>query len=406
MAEVRLEGVSRVFPAGVAAVRELNLEARDRELLVLVGPSGCGKSTTLRMIAGLEEASQGRIYIGERLVNHVPPKDRDIAMVFQNYALYPHMTVAKNMAFGLELRYGSSRLRRMVWRMLKPARANQLQSQRQMITRRVEEVARSLDIEPLLTRLPGELSGGERQRVAVGRAIVRQPAVFLFDEPLSNLDARLRGEMRSELKQLHQRLETTMIYVTHDQVEALTLGQRVAVMANGTLQQLSPPQELYSRPRNRFVAGFIGSPPMNFIEGMLVENGQGFRFQGEWLTTPVDKTVVERVKQYAGRRFVLGIRPEHIQVATGLDGGEVETFPGVVRVVEPMGDAVIVHLDVVAGEKSRRSPSEQGRSALVAKWRTELSVQVGERVPLRVDGSQVHLFDAETGENAGWLANG
>ena len=269
MAEVVLENVSRVYPGGALAVDSVNLVVHDQEFLVLVGPSGCGKSTTLRMIAGLEEVSSGTIRIGSRVVNQVAPRERDIAMVFQNYALYPHMTVRGNMAFGLELRYGGGWLARLGRRIVRPHQAVALAAQRRQIEPRVRAVAQALAIEHLLDRLPGQLSGGERQRVALGRAIVREPQAFLFDEPLSNLDAKLRVELRHELKQLHTRLKTTMIYVTHDQVEALTLGQRIAVMQAGKLQQVGPAMEVYDQPANQFVAGFIGTPPMNFVSGQL-----------------------------------------------------------------------------------------------------------------------------------------
>ncbi len=283
MAGVILENVSRAYPAGVLAVDRISLEVRDREFLVLVGPSGCGKTTTLRLIAGLEEISGGTISIGTRVVNDVAAKHRDIAMVFQNYALYPHMTVQRNMAFGLELREGAGGWRQL-WRWALPAaKKQQLAARRNSIAERVQQTARILGIEPLLERYPRQLSGGERQRVALGRAIVRNPAVFLFDEPLSNLDAKLRVEMRRELKQLHQRLETTMIYVTHDQVEALTLGERIVVMNGGTIQQVGPPMDVYDWPANRFVAGFIGTPAMNFVDGELDASDGKWRFRrGSW----------------------------------------------------------------------------------------------------------------------------
>ncbi len=275
MAGVVLENVSRVYPGDVSAVKGIDLEVRDREFLVLVGPSGCGKTTTLRLIAGLEEVSLGKIVIDARLVNDVPPKDRDIAMVFQNYALYPHLTVYRNLAFGLELREGVGGLGWLWQWALPPGRKATLRQRRRTIDQRVLEAARVLGIEELLQRYPRQLSGGERQRVALGRAMVRSPAVFLFDEPLSNLDAKLRVEMRRELKQLHRRLQTTMIYVTHDQVEALTLGDRIVVMNEGKIQQVGRPMEVYDWPANRFVAGFIGTPAMNFIGGELSDSNGG-----------------------------------------------------------------------------------------------------------------------------------
>src|SRR5947199_2882559 len=262
MAQVELEKISKLYPGGVKAVDSVDLSIRDQEFIVLVGPSGCGKTTTLRMIAGLEEITSGTIRIGERIVNDVPPKDRDIAMVFQNYALYPHMTVYNNMAFGLMLREMPG-----FWgRLLNPGKAKEI---RRDITKRVHHAADILDIRHLLNRKPKALSGGQRQRVAVGRAIVREPAAFLFDEPLSNLDAKLRVTTRAELKRLHQRLKTTTIYVTHDQEEAMTLGDRIVVMKDGRIQQADAPLNTYNFPANRFVAGFIGMPPMNFVEGMV-----------------------------------------------------------------------------------------------------------------------------------------
>src|SRR5689334_5672773 len=308
MAQVLLDKVSKIYPGGVKAVDAIDLGIRDQEFVVLVGPSGCGKSTTLRMVAGLEEITDGVIRIGERVVNDVPPKDRDIAMVFQNYALYPHMTVYKNMAFGLKLRG------------MPKAQINQ----------RVMEAAKILDIEHLLERKPKALSGGQRQRVAVGRAIVREPAAFLFDEPLSNLDAKLRVTTRAELKRLHHRLKTTTIYVTHDQEEAMTLGDRIVVMKDGVIQQADTPLRTYNYPVNRFVAGFIGMPPMNFFEGalkvidgrMVFEEGrlEGLKPSRE-LTLPgngfrlaVPRHLTETLGGSVGRHVVLGIRPEHFVV--------------------------------------------------------------------------------------------
>ena len=278
MARVSLEGVTKSYGRGDAAVRDLDLEVRDREFLVLVGPSGCGKTTTLRMIAGLESLSSGRIFIGDKDISRVAPKDRDIAMVFQSYALYPHMTVYKNMAFGLELRYGGSWLTRVWRRLFQPERAKELAVKRRQVPERVRAAAQTLGIEHLLKRKPHQLSGGERQRVALGRSIVREPAAVLFDEPLSNLDARLRTEMRVELKRLHRQLGATMIYVTHDQVEALTLGDRIAVMQQGELLQVGTPMEVYDQPHDTFVAQFLGSPGMNLWPGRLVRQPHGFGF--------------------------------------------------------------------------------------------------------------------------------
>ncbi len=308
MANVVLERLSKTYAGGHAAVREVSLDVQDQEFVVLVGPSGCGKTTTLRMIAGLEEISAGEIKINGRVVNHVAPKDRDIAMVFQNYALYPHMTVYKNMAFGLELRQGVGWPRRFWRRLTDRSWSGKWRLQREEIQNRVRQTAAMLGIEPLLARFPRELSGGERQRVALGRAIVRQPQAFLFDEPLSNLDARLRVDMRRELKRLHQQLKITVIYVTHDQVEALTLGDRIVVMNEGRVQQVGRPMEVYDKPSNLFVAGFLGAPPMNLVSGRLEKRDGGCFFSGSGVH-------VERVSgEFSGfselpRDVVLGVRP-------------------------------------------------------------------------------------------------
>ncbi|MEQ8788274.1 MAG: ATP-binding cassette domain-containing protein [Pirellulaceae bacterium] len=419
MASVALREVSKRYPHGVIAVDNLSLEVQDREFLVLVGPSGCGKSTTLRMIAGLEDVSGGTIEIGERDVTRTAPKDRDIAMVFQNYALYPHMTVERNMAFGLELRCGG--WLRSAWkRLTSPAEAAALSDERRRIPDRVRDAARILGIENLLKRMPRQLSGGERQRVALGRAIVREPAAFLFDEPLSNLDARLRVEMRHELKRLHRRLDTTMIYVTHDQVEAMTLGQRIVVMQGGKIQQIGPPMEVYERPRNRFVAGFLGSPPMNFVAGRLVREAGETTFHGGGLE--VGLSVWERtggLPDQAGRatmpgrgeavEVVLGVRPEQLSpVATRSEMADSETADtemadsetadvdakaaaARVSLVETLGDQAVVHVEVAAEDAEP--------AVLVCKADARCSLEVGDAVRLRVDASRVHLFDAASGES-------
>ena len=292
MASISLKGIYKIYPGDVTAVSDFNLEIEDKEFIILVGPSGCGKSTTLRMIAGLEEISKGELYIGDRLVNDVPPKDRDIAMVFQNYALYPHMTVYKNMAFGLELR----------------------KTPKDEIDKRVREAARVLDIEHLLDRKPKALSGGQRQRVALGRAMVRNPAVFLLDEPLSNLDAKLRTSMRTEIIKLHQKLGTTFIYVTHDQTEAMTMGDRIVVMKDGLIQQVDTPQNLYDYPCNMFVGGFIGSPQMNFLDATLVKEGSNYYVDlgGDKLLIAPEK-VTSALDAYVGKAIKAGIRPEDIK---------------------------------------------------------------------------------------------
>jgi multiple sugar transport system ATP-binding protein len=322
MAKVTLEHVNKVYPGNVLAVDDFNLEIKDGEFVVLVGPSGCGKSTTLRMVAGLEEISGGTIRIGDRVVNDVPPKDRDIAMVFQNYALYPHMSVWDNMAFGLKLRRFSKR----------------------EIDSRVQEAARILNITDLLDRRPKALSGGQRQRVAVGRAIVRKPAVFLFDEPLSNLDAKMRVQMRVEISRLHNQLGTTMIYVTHDQVEAMTMGQRIVVMKDGLVQQVADPLSLYDGPANRFVAGFIGMPPMNVFEGHIRTAPSGLMFEGPGgMRIQVPEINKTALAAYRDKPVTLGLRPEDIGSAAA------ELFPSapriraVVEVIEPMGSESYIY---------------------------------------------------------------
>jgi multiple sugar transport system ATP-binding protein len=384
MAGVILENVSRVYPGDVAAVDGVNLEVFDREFLVLVGPSGCGKSTTLRLIAGLEELTSGKISIASRVVNDVPPKHRDIAMVFQNYALYPHMTVYRNLAFALELRENLNGVG-WLWRWALPAaRKDHLAARRFSIAQRVHDAARILGIEDLLERLPRQLSGGERQRVALGRAIVRNPAVFLFDEPLSNLDAKLRVEMRRELKQLHQRLGATMVYVTHDQVEALTLGERIAVMNDGKLQQVAPPMEVYHWPANRFVAGFIGTPAMNFIDGELVDqNGPAFRRE-DW-TVSLAGRLADAAR--TGQKATLGVRPEDVRLAAPAAGGLAAT----VELVEMLGDATVTtlraktHQDHLLYVQSKTSP------------RTDL--RPGMPVSIEVDHERLHVFDPASGDN-------
>ena len=386
MASVRLENVSRTFPGGVRAVDRINLAVNDREFVVLVGPSGCGKTTTLRMIAGLEDATEGSISIGDRRVNDVAPKDRDVAMVFQSYALYPHMSVYRNLAFALELRHGVSRLRQAALRLFSPGRAARLAKARFEIASRVHATAKLLGIEPLLDRQPRQLSGGERQRVALGRAMVREPAVFLFDEPLSNLDAKLRVEMRRELKQLHQRLAATMIYVTHDQVEALTLGDRVVVMNRGTIQQVGPPQELYRRPNNQFVAGFLGSPSMNFLPARVEpagNDGQAIRI----LAT--DTLHPWRGDRLRAGDFNLGIRPEHIRVES--TAGD-SPLAGEIQLVESLGDVTLVTVEL--GSQRSAQPAR-----IVCKTGAVQPGAVGDRVGIALDWDQGHFFDPVTGEN-------
>jgi multiple sugar transport system ATP-binding protein len=364
MAEVRIENLNKVYPEkngpGVSAVKDVNLHIADGEFMVLVGPSGCGKSTTLRMIAGLEEISGGTIAIDGRVVNEVLPKDRDIAMVFQNYALYPHMTVRDNMAFGLKLR----------------------KFDRREIDARVREAAALLGLENLLDRLPKALSGGQRQRVAVGRAIVRKPKVFLFDEPLSNLDAKMRVQMRVEISKLHARLRATLIYVTHDQVEAMTMGDRICVMKDGEIQQVAAPLELYNRPANLFTAGFIGSPAMNLLRGKLeTREGRGiFTESGGAAGFPLTGELAERAARRSGAEVILGVRPENVSVEAG--PGTVPLLARV-EVTEPMGAETHLHL---------RSAGH----SIVARVHPGVSHSPGAELTVHLDLARAHLFDPTT----------
>lgn len=364
MAQVRIEEVSKIYEGGVKAVDQISLDVESKEFVVLVGPSGCGKSTTLRMIAGLEDVTSGKIYIGDRMVNHVPAKDRDIAMVFQSYALYPHMTAFENMAFGLSLR-GYPK-----WE----------------IANRVKEAAEILGISKLLNRKPRELSGGERQRVALGRAIVRKPLVFLFDEPLSNLDAKLRGLMRTELNKLHLRLQSTMVYVTHDQMEAMTLGNRIAVMNQGIIQQVADPATLYAKPVNKMVASFIGSPPMNFIPGRIIrKNGRAFFEEGACKVKIPDE-MLQRVIRYEGRKILLGIRPEDIYDKLFVQYAPPEnTVTSTVEVVEPVGAEVYLYLLV-------------GTHPMTARVGGHEKPRAGQDMDVVFDMTKVHFFDPETEE--------
>ena len=361
MARVLLENVVKIYPGNVKAVEDFNLEIHDSEFVVLVGPSGCGKSTTLRMIAGLEEITSGRIHIGDRLVNDVPPKDRDIAMVFQNYALYPHMTVYDNMAFGLKLR----------------------KFKKSEIDRRVRDASEILGIQELLERRPKALSGGQRQRVAVGRAIVRKPAVFLFDEPLSNLDAKMRVQMRAEISRLHTQLETTMIYVTHDQVEAMTMGDRIVVMKDGLIQQVASPTELYDNPNNVFVAGFIGTPPMNFFDAVVRKENGRIILEEETFKLEAIPEWTERLEPYIDKKVVFGMRPEHIgsPTAEGIPG--LPKITAAVEVVEPMGAESYLYMNT-------------GRNDFIARVDSHRPCHVGDRLELAVMLSKAHVFDPET----------
>jgi multiple sugar transport system ATP-binding protein len=372
MAKVTVKNVSKIFPGekgrDVAAVSDVSLEIEDREFIVLVGPSGCGKSTTLRMIAGLEEISRGDIYIDDRRVNDVPPKDRDIAMVFQNYALYPHMSVYDNLAFGLKLR----------------------KYPKTEIKKRVSDAAAILGIEELLERKPKALSGGQRQRVAVGRAIVRQPKVFLFDEPLSNLDAKMRVQMRTEITKLHQRLQATMIYVTHDQIEAMTMGDRIVVMNNGVVQQTDSPLALYNQPANLFVAGFLGSPPMNFVNGTLQQERDALVFSEiTGGTIEVRLSIQERpgAREFIGKPILFGIRPEDIELAqfTKSDGAT-WSFPAIVDIVEPMGAETNLYL-------------QTGAHTMVCRSQRALDHrEAGHRLQFEMNLKKAHLFDPTSGK--------
>ena len=357
MAGLSLKDITKVYPNGFVAVKDFNLEIEDKEFIIFVGPSGCGKTTTLRMIAGLEDISAGTLKIGDRVVNEVEPKDRDIAMVFQNYALYPHMTVYDNMAFGLKLR----------------------KVPKDQIDKMVREAAKILDLDKLLDRKPKALSGGQRQRVAMGRAIVRNPKVFLMDEPLSNLDAKLRVQMRIEIAKLHQRLGATIIYVTHDQVEAMTLGTRIVVLKDGVIQQVDSPQNLYDLPQNKFVAGFIGSPQMNFVDATVAVKGDVAYLQalGQEIALPADKSQKLIDGGYDGKVVTLGIRPENIKEdAEGV-------FEADVKVYELLGAEVLLYVDIA-------------EEPLTARVSSRTATRVGDKVKVSFDVERIHVFDKET----------
>jgi multiple sugar transport system ATP-binding protein len=360
MASVELQHVNKVYQGGVRAVDDFNLKIADREFIVLVGPSGCGKSTTLRMIAGLEQVSGGTIAIGDRVVNDVPPKDRDIAMVFQSYALYPHMTAYENMAFGLAMR----------------------KTPKGVIASRVQRAAQVLGISHLMDRKPKQLSGGQRQRVALGRAIVRDPKCFLFDEPLSNLDAKLRVEMRAEIKRLHLELGSTTVYVTHDQEEAITLGDRVVVMKDGVIQQCARALEIYHRPCNRFVAGFLGSPPMNFFEGRLVDQSGRFYFDEGSGNLPVPDWAAAKLRERAGSKVVLGVRPEAL---SDQRHARFETKDNLlrtkVRLIQPLGDTMHVHV------------STSSHPQIVATLNAHYGLSVGDTLSMYFDPDRLHFFE-------------
>jgi len=379
MAEVVLEEVTKIYPGDVKAVDDVSLVINDREFLVLVGPSGCGKSTTLRMVAGLEDITAGTIRIGETVVNNVAPKDRNIAMVFQNYALYPHMSVYKNMAFGLMLRRRHGAWDNPLGLLFGGGKYKQAREERKEIDRRVRAAAEMLGIQDLLNRRPKALSGGQRQRVAVGRAIVREPKAFLFDEPLSNLDAKLRIEMRAELKRLHRRVKTTTIYVTHDQEEAMTLGDRVVVMKDGVIYQVGTPFEVYEYPANRFVAGFVGTPPMNFLEGRLVRDGGKLLFdEGDNRLTLCDAHQ-QRLASFVDQPLIMGVRPEMLSPTKDAQPGT--TLGVAVDVVEPLGE----RMDVFVSTKRH--------GHIVCRVDARLPVKEGEHATFAVDTERIHFFE-------------
>lgn len=365
MARVFLENLTKVFDGKIIAVDDLTIDIADREFIVIVGPSGCGKTTILRMIAGLEEPTSGTVTIGNKVVNDIPPRDRDVAMVFQNYALYPYMTVFQNMAFGLKMR--------------KHPKAE--------IKKRVENAAKLLGIEQLLERKPNAVSGGQRQRVAVGRAIVRDPRVFLFDEPLSNLDAQVRMSTRAELKALHHKLDTTSIYVTHDQAEAMTLGDRICVLYNGVVQQVGLPLQVYEQPANRFVAGFLGTPPMNFFNGRVELKNDIPRFVMSDTEIALPKEISDNLAAYKAKEMVLGIRPEHLSLVP-IEGQSGNRIPATVDVVEPLGNRMDVYLTSSSGQK------------FVANVDTHIEIKKDDAVTMYVDIQRTHIFGTdEMGKN-------
>lgn len=380
MASLRLDGVSKTYGRDVRAVDRVDLHVSDGEFIVLVGPSGCGKSTTLRMIAGLEDLSGGTIHIGDRIVNEIAPKDRDIAMVFQNYALYPHLTVRQNLSFGLERRRLAKGRLRALW---DSDHRNRRREESNAIRARVESAASTLGISALLERAPRELSGGQRQRVAVGRALVRNPAVFLFDEPLSNLDALMRGEMRTELRILHRKLRATMIYVTHDQEEAMSLADRIVVMKDGIVQQIGSPSEIYQHPVNRFVAGFIGTPPMNMIEGCLVSSDGKFTFRSACAAIDLPPTRWDPTQLAASASAVtLGIRPDRLTVGSG------EPAPTDIN-------ATIVALERYGSTADIIAQANGSRITTRCTSDTTDSLREGQNIRLRVDPATIHLFAAD-----------
>jgi len=397
MAEVTFDGVGKVYPDGTRAVGNMDLEVKDGEFMVLVGPSGCGKTTALRMVAGLEEISEGVVRIGDRVVNHVPPRDRDIAMVFQSYALYPHLSVYENIAFGLKLR----------------------KEKKSEIEKRVREAADILGLEPFLKRKPRALSGGQRQRVAMGRAIVRRPQAFLMDEPLSNLDAKLRVQTRAEIARLQNDLGTTTIYVTHDQVEAMTMGDRVAVMRKGELQQVASPQDLYDRPVNLFVGGFIGSPAMNMLEATLAKSNGGLAVEAGGQRLVIDQELLSgqpALMSYEGKKVVLGIRPEDLEdAAIAKDVPADRRLKGKVELIEALGSEIMAHFTIDAppaltedvkelaqdvGDERAVKEADEGskqHTTMVGRFDPRSKVKEGDTAEVAVDTRGLHFFDPETG---------
>jgi len=379
MASLSLKHIYKKYPGGVTAVKDFSLEIADKEFIIFVGPSGCGKSTTLRMIAGLEEITEGELYIGDKLMNDVAPKDRDIAMVFQNYALYPHMTVYENMAFGLKLR----------------------KIPKETIKRRVEAAAKILGIEGLLNRKPKQMSGGQKQRVALGRAIVREPKVFLLDEPLSNLDAKLRAAMRTEITKIHQTVGTTFIYVTHDQVEAMTMATRIVVMKDGVIQQVDSPQNLYDKPVNLFVAGFIGTPQMNFITCTLEKKGEDafITFGDNSIKLPADKAKDQALDPYFGKEIIAGIRPELIHdepmYLTNFPENVIEAN---VDVTELMGAEIYLYLSIEGADvyNVESNKGEQIKNDIIARVSSRSQAKAGDTVKIAIDASRIHLFDKDS----------
>jgi len=362
MASIRFENVSKIYHDKVKAVKDLNFEIKDKEFVVLVGPSGCGKSTTLRMIAGLEEISEGNLYINNRIVNNLPPKDRNIAIVFQNYALYPHMTAYENLAFGLKIKKVNKKTIRI----------------------RVMETARILEIEELLDRKPKAMSGGQNQRVAIGRAIVRNPEVFLFDEPLSNLDAKLRVQMRIEIAKLHQKLQTTVVYVTHDQIEAMTLGDRIVLMNEGEIQQIDSPANLYSNPKNLFVAGFIGTPPMNFIDGKISINSNGLLFTDNSQKIKINFSSEHPIKDFITKEVVLGIRPENIYKQIDDNEKNYAMLNCEIQFIEKLGHEMYAFIQLQDKQ-------------IISRLKPDAEIKKGSRLNLYFDISKMYFFDKSTG---------